>query len=101
MSKKLRDNFNVRISAPIDTRFQCVNLSDIDRPYEGLKTYQLSDHKFYKYINGEFIEDNNDINNSISQINTKLSNNRIFNVLDFGAKGDGTTDDTNAFNSAL
>jgi hypothetical protein len=101
MSKKLRDNFDVRIKAPIDKRFQCNNLSDIDVPYEGLKTYQLSDNKFYKFVNGAFIEDNNDINNSISQINTKLSNNRIFNVLDFGAKGDGTTDDTNAFNAAL
>jgi hypothetical protein len=110
MSKKLRDNYNVRIKQPIDTRFQCTSLNEIDTPYEGLKTFQLSDNKYYKYINNAWVDDNNDIENIIADdistinteitgINTKLTNNGVVNVKDYGAL-DGV-DSTQAFIDAI
>lgn len=50
--KKIRDNFDVRIKQPLDSRMSVENLSDIESPYDGLITYQKSDECFYKYKNG-------------------------------------------------
>ena len=57
MSIKVIDNFDLRVKKPLDKRFSVNNLSEIDKPYEGLKTYQISDETYYKYINGVFVED--------------------------------------------
>jgi hypothetical protein len=35
MSKRIRDNFNVRIKKPIDTRFTADSVNNIELPYEG------------------------------------------------------------------
>lgn len=86
MSKKLRDNFNVRIKQPIDTRFAVSQLSDIDLPYEGLKTYQKSDKKYYKFEDGMFKADKTEM---------------MINVKDYNLKGDGLTDDYFALNDLI
>lgn len=44
---------------------------------------------------------NTSLRNSINDIVTTLNNNHIYNVREYGAKGDGTTNDTIAIQSAL
>lgn len=79
MSKKLRDNFDVRIKQPIDKREVCNNKEDIDRPYEGLITLQLSDGKRYEYRS-----------NAWKEYFTNGGGNDIINVIEYGVKTDGT-----------
>lgn len=50
------DNFNQKVRKPLENNHVCNELNEIKLPYEGLITFQKSDGKFYKYLNGEFKE---------------------------------------------
>lgn len=100
MSKRLRDNYNVRIKQPIDTRFTSNDGSDIDRPYEGLLSF-FNDGKFHYYNNGQYYGLLDGVESEISAIDSKINNNVSINVKTLGAKGDGTTDDTTAIQNAV
>lgn len=43
----------------------------------------------------------NTLQSNIDSVSNKVNNLKIINVKDYGAKGDGTTDDLNAFNEAI
>jgi hypothetical protein len=116
---KILDSFNVRTKKPIDSRYQTSDLTQIKLPYEGLIVWHLTEKIFYKYTNGMFVKlfedietdiktltdslnvDIENIGSEISDINKKLENKKILNVLDYGAYGDGVHDDTDSINTAL
>lgn len=66
MSKKLIDNFDLRIKKSLDKRLSVDNLTDIDRPYEGLLSFQKSDKDLYLYKDGSFV---NLLNSLVARFN--------------------------------
>lgn len=100
MSKRIRDNFNVRVKQPIDSRFVSLDGSNIDTPYNGLLSY-FNDNKFHYYKDGQYPELLGEVEKNITDINKINDNRKIINILDLGAKGDGVFDNLEIFNQAL
>jgi len=98
--KKIYEPFDLRVKKPIDKRFSVINLSDIDRPYEGLKVFQQSDNKFYDFINNQFIESNKSLNDAIN-LKVNKTDLPIKDVKKYGVIGDGVANDTTAIQTVL
>jgi hypothetical protein len=87
MSKRLRDNFDLRSKIPLDKRTKVQNLNSIDLPYEGLITYQKQDKKFYYYDEEEKPVD--------------LFYKIRINAKEFGCVGNGLNDDTEPLSNLI
>lgn len=100
MSKKLYDNYNLRCKIPLDKRSVSTDGNDIDRSYEGLLSYFKNDKKYHYYDNGwHGLLD--EVETDIANLLTHKNYENYINAKEFGAKGDGTTDDTLSIQNAI
>jgi hypothetical protein len=80
MSKQQLDNFDIRAKKPLDKRNSVQNLSEVDLPYEGLRTYQGSDGELYIYKNGTWNPYTKPIYDQMNNVNS-TTNTRIHTTM--------------------